>query len=126
MRKLLSFGAVGLVSSAIYFCCTVFFIEIVSIAPTISSAMAFVASFLFSFFANHYFVFRSKEDISKTVVRFALVSAFGFVLTTAIMFAIVAIFQKPYLYGVAVVLVAIPLSNYSLNLHWTFKNSLNR
>lgn len=120
MRRLFSYGAVGAVSSAIYFFCTVFFIETVGISPIISSGVAYAASFIFSFFVNHHFVFRSKKNISKTVVRFSLVSAFGFCLTTLVMFLIVEIFKIPYLYGVAVVLVVIPLSNFLLNLRWTF------
>jgi len=126
MRTLFSYGAVGVVGSAIYIFCTVYFIETIGISPVISSGLSFIVSFVFSLFANHYFVFRSKENISKTVVRYALVSALGFSLTTLIMYVTVEISKRPYLYGVAVVLFVIPLSNYLLNLHWTFKKSRSR
>lgn len=120
MRKLFSYGAVGVITSAIYFFCTISLTETFGIAPIVSSGMAYIASFLFSFFANHHFVFRSKEHISKTVVRYVLASVLGFFLTSSIIFLTVEIFKMPYLYGVVAVLIVIPLTNFSLNLRWTF------
>jgi putative flippase GtrA len=123
MRKLFSYGAVGVVGSAIYIFCTIFLTETVGITPIISSGLAYTASFSISFFANHHFVFRSKESVLKTGIRFTLVSAFGFFLTTSIIYLTVEIFKIPYLYGVAAVLIIIPLSNFLLNLRWTFRDT---
>ncbi len=123
IRRLFSYGGVGVVVTAIYISCTVFFVEIVGISPVISSGLAYIASFMISFFANHHFVFRSKEHISKTVVRFTLVSVLVFLLTTSIMYLTVEVFKVLYLYGVAVVLVVIPLTNFLLHLRWTFKDA---
>jgi putative flippase GtrA len=121
MRRLFSYGVVGVIASAIYILCTVILIETFGLAPITSSGLSYIASFLFSFFANHHIVFKSKENISKTIIRFAVVSVFGFCLTTLIMFLIVGIFKLPYPVGIALVLVAIPLSNFLFHLRWTFK-----
>ena len=121
MRRLLAYGMVGLVGAAIYFFSTIFFVETIRFSPILSSGLAYIASFTFSFLANHHFVFESEESIKKTIIKFSAVSAFGFLLTTAIMYCTVGILSIPYLYGVGVVLVVIPTSNYFLNLFWTFK-----
>jgi putative flippase GtrA len=121
IKKLFSYGIFGVIVSLIYVLCTIFFTEAVGLTPIIASALAYITSFMLSFFANHHIVFKSKESISKTVVRFALVSAFVFALTTSIMYLTVDVFNISYLYGIVVVLVIIPLSNFLINLCWTFK-----
>ena len=121
MRRLFAYGAVGMVGAAIYFFTTIFCVEIINFSPVLSSGLAYIASFTFSFLANHYFVFESDESIKKTIIKFSAVSAFGFSLTTAIMYCTVGILNIPYLYGVGLVLVVIPMSNYFLNLLWTFR-----
>jgi len=39
------------------------------------------------------------------------------------MYLAVDVINVPYLYGVAVVVVVIPLTNYSLSLYWTFREA---
>jgi putative flippase GtrA len=126
IRRLFSYGIVGAVVTAIYVLCIIFFTETLGITPTIASALAYIASFMLSFFANHHFVFKSKEHVSKTVVRFALVSALVFFITTSIMYLTVEVFNITYLYGVAVILFVIPLSNFLLNLCWTFREAKHK
>lgn len=121
LKRLFSYGVVGVIVSTIYVLCTIFFTETIGFTPIIASALAYITSFMLSFFANHHIVFKSKENMSKTVIRFAVVSAFVFVFSTSIIYLTVEVFKIPYLYGVAVVLVLIPLSNYVLNLSWTFR-----
>ncbi len=123
LKRLFSYGVVGVIVSGIYVLCTIFFIEMFGFRPTIASVLSYISSFMFSFFANHHVVFKSKEKMSKTVMRFILVSAFVFVLTTLIMYLMVEVFKIPYLFGVVVVLLVIPLSNFSLNSYWTFRES---
>jgi len=95
--------------------------EYLSLGATLSSAVAYALSFLFSFVANHYVVFQSKKRIRNTLIPFLFVSIFGFMLTSLTMFLIVDVYGFIYFYGIATVLVIIPLSNYVLNHLWTFK-----
>lgn len=122
LRRLFSYGGVGLLVTAIYAFCTVFFVEIAGFQPTTSSGLAYLSSFLVSFFANHHFVFRSKRHISNTAIRFMLVSAIVFFLSTSIMYLTVEVFGVLYLYGVVLVLVVIPLTNFLLHSRWTFRD----
>jgi putative flippase GtrA len=120
VRRLVAFGVVGVISTAIYAAFTIFFTEAVSLGPTASSAIAYGLSFVFSFSANHHFVFRSKESMRNTVVRFLGVSVFGLLLTSATMSFIVDVCGFDYFYGIATVVVLIPTSNFVLHHFWTF------
>lgn len=120
-QRLFLYGVVGVTVSAVYVLFTVFFTEVIGLTPIAASALAYIASFLLSFVGNHRVVFMSNENMSRTIVRFALVSAFIFFLTSAIMYLAVEVLRVPYLYGVTVVLIVVPLSNFSLHLLWTFK-----
>ena len=123
LKRLFSYGIVGLIVSVTYVICTIFYTEVLEVTPIKASALAYVTSFMLSFFGNHHVVFKSKEGMSKTIVRFAVVSACIFTLTTTIMYLAVDVINVPYLYGVAVVVVVIPLTNYSLSLYWTFREA---
>jgi putative flippase GtrA len=121
MRRLATYGLVGGVSSLIYLIVTLAFSESGESHPVIGSAVGYGASFLFSFLMNHHFVFRSTESIRRTLIKFAAVSVFGLFLTSLIMATTTELLGVHYAYGVAAVLIAIPFSNYLLNLHWAFK-----
>lgn len=122
MKQLVTYGLVGAVSSLIYLLVTVVLSEFVAVRPVSASAIGYCASFAFSFLMNHYVVFQSKKSPRGTLVKFSVVSAVGIALTSLIMIAATDLFSLNYAYGVAMVLIAIPLSNYLLNLYWAFRN----
>nr|VFK79560.1 MAG: Putative flippase GtrA (transmembrane translocase of bactoprenol-linked glucose) [Candidatus Kentron sp. SD] len=121
MRRLVTYGFVGGVGSLIYLVITLILSELSGPHPVAASAVGYGGSFLFSFLMNHYFVFRSSKNPRSTLVKFSAVSAFGLFFTSLIMAITTELLGVHYMYGVATVLVAIPTSNYLLNLHWTFK-----
>jgi putative flippase GtrA len=126
IRKIASYGFVGAVSSLVYLGGTVFFVETVHMSPTISSGISYVSSFLFSFFANHHFVFKSKKRIIYTILQFSVVSGISFLLTISIMYCTVRIFHINYFYGVGLTFVVIPTLNFLLNSIWTFRGSTEK
>lgn len=50
--------------------------------PVLSSAVAYVAGAVMSFFLNRFFTFHSEEDLKKSAVKFAINVAVLWILTT--------------------------------------------
>lgn len=124
MKLLFCYGIVGLLGSISYFFGVIFFVNVMTLHPTAASILSYILIFTITFFINHHWVFASNEKIKKTIIRFGLVSLLGLTITTLIMFITVTIFNFQYLYGILLVLIIVPLSNFLLNSCWAFRNKI--
>ncbi|MBU2662157.1 GtrA family protein [Actinoplanes bogorensis] len=90
--------------------------EGLDVRPAVASSVGFVASILISYGLQRTWVFGSTTGHLRTGPRFLAVTAVAGALNAAIM-----TLDGPYVLVQGVALVVIPVVNYALNSHWTFR-----
>lgn len=109
-------------STILYIISAIFLKDIFNTSFIISSSFAYFISFLFSYLINNYFVFGVNFKKIRTISRFAITSSFGFLLTSLIVYLADRMGLSYYL-AILVVVVIMPIINYTVNLRWTWADS---
>jgi len=90
-------------------------------SPLPASTLGFLAAVADSYWLNRVWTFDSNQPHRETLWRFFVVALFGLGLNTGMMMLLVQYLHWWYLWGQLATLMVVPLSNYLLNRHWTFK-----
>ncbi|MBO7165042.1 MAG: GtrA family protein [Muribaculaceae bacterium] len=89
LSEIIRFGIVGGFASLLQFSIYLVFVDIVELAPEVSTIVSYVISFVFNFILSHYFTFQSKPNAKK---------GFGFVashlINMGMQTGLVAIFSR--------------------------------
>jgi putative flippase GtrA len=120
--RLIRYGITGLASAGAHVGVLTLLVELAGVRPVVASALWFVVSVLVSYALQHRWVFVSTVPNRRAFPRFLVVTGVGFALNTSIMWIGTEILEVNYLLTQAVALVAIPVSNYTLNSYWTFRS----
>jgi putative flippase GtrA len=121
LRRLVRYGFAGAASAVTHLGILTVLVELAGFRPVMSSALGFTASIGVSYLLQRSWVFASAVPNHVALPRFLLVTAVGFTLNVVIMWGGTEALQLNYLLVQLVALVAIPLSNYTLNSIWTFR-----
>lgn len=89
------------------------------VAPPVSNGMAFLIANLFSYIINTKWSFSSSLG-TLIFMRFLAVSLFGFIISVGIA-AVVEYLGFGYQYGVALVVLVIPLVSFVFHSIWTYR-----
>ncbi len=87
VEQILKFGVVGVLAFAIDYGLLMLLSQVCGVDPVLSAAISFCVSLTFNYLASMRFVFRHREDISRTreFVTFLILSAIGLGINEVIM-----------------------------------------
>ena len=111
---------VGGIGTCLHFGITIALVEGLRAPPTAASAVGFVAAFVSSYLLNRFWVFGPSARPWVSFVRYSVVCLCGLILNTSIMALTVDWLRWYYLWGLAVVVAVVPVTNFALNRLWAF------
>ncbi|MBA4381361.1 MAG: GtrA family protein [Sideroxydans sp.] len=124
--QVVRFAVVGVVATVTHVAVLVVGVEWLGLHPVVASTLGFLAAVTDSYLLNRSWTFKSDVAHSQTLWRFVVVSLFGLGLNTVMMTSLVGYFHWWYLWAQVATLLIVPVSNYLLNRHWTFKQTDGR
>ena len=118
--QFLKFCVVGLsntvISLAVYYIILYFGAHYV-----IESILSFIISFLNAYYLNYKYVFNTKSDILKSLIKTYTSYGFSYVLSTTLLIILVEYYNiSELLAPILVLVITVPL-NFILNKFWAFK-----
>jgi putative flippase GtrA len=124
--SIVKYGAVGLLGTLIHWGVLILLVEAWDFDPVWGTTIGFIVTLLVSFILNNEWTFMASVARSNVkpfirFMRYVVISLFGLLLNTGIMYLFVHIWELPYLVGQCVSLFVVPLSNYMFNSKWTFQ-----
>lgn len=120
LARILRFISVGGASSVLYFILAAGITFAVPGHELFASITAYCACIGFSFVLQRNFAFRSTGKVKFELIRFAVVSVIGLVLSTVIVFVAVSKFDIPALGSYVIVIATIPVISYILFSRFVF------
>jgi putative flippase GtrA len=116
---------VGGIGTALHFGITIALVEGAGSPPTAASVVGFAAAFVSSYLLNRFWVFGPSARPWVSFVRYSIVCLSGLFLNTAIMTVTVDWLRWYYLWGLALVVAVVPVTNFALNRLWAFPVAQN-
>lgn len=120
LTRFARYCAVGGLGTLLHFGATIALVEGAHVAPVPASVAGFLLALAVSFVLNRSWVFRSTAQPLQSGVKYAVVSVAGLALNTLLMTAITVWLGWSYLWGLALVVAVVPITNYTLNRRWAF------
>ena len=121
-RRFLRYCVVGGLGTVVHFGTTMFLVEMLGIDAVLATVIGFLGALAVSFMLNRRWVFASRVAVASGLARYSLVSGLGFVLNVAIMALVTRVLELDYRIGLALVVLIIPVTNFTLNARWTFRH----
>jgi putative flippase GtrA len=120
-RDLLTFGAIGVVNTALHTATVVALVETLRMSPVLANVAGFALANLASFFANSHLTFRRRPTL-RLYGKFFMVSLGSLALTVALS-ALAQALRWHYLIGLLMVVLCGPVLTYVLHKTITFRPS---
>jgi len=119
IQRGLRFAVTGLFVTALHALVAVLFINYVSPQPPLANGVAFAVATVVSYVINTTWSFSARLH-GKTLLRFLMVSAGGFLLAMFVAWA-VQLAGLHYLAGIGAVALTIPAFTFVLHNFWTYR-----
>nr|WP_218583365.1 GtrA family protein [Pseudomonas atagonensis] len=119
IQRGLRFAVTGLFVTALHALVAVLFINLIADQPPLANGVAFAVATVVSYVINTTWSFSARLH-GKTLMRFMLVSAGGFLLAMFVAWA-AQIAGLHYLLGIAAVALTIPAFTFVLHNFWTYR-----
>lgn len=126
MARLLRFGCVGALATAVQYAALLVLVRGVGFDPVLASSIGFCLSLGLNYALNYRFTFRSNQRHHATVSRFASLAAIGFLLNTVIVTLLADLAGIHYVVAQLVATAAVFAWNFLGNEYWTFRVSAAR
>jgi putative flippase GtrA len=123
--RLLRFGLVGIIATAMYSIVTLVAIEAFGVSPVPASAFGVAASIGISYFGHALYSFRVKGNHKTFLSRFLALATTSFVMSTGLMWLLSDVMHVPHRLAIAVVAVLVPGFSYICNRLWVFRSGLS-
>lgn len=118
--RLFRFGIVGIVATLVYAGATLFTIEILHLAPVLSSIVGQLTATGVSYFGHSMFSFAVQADHKTYLFRFLVILMLTFALNAGVTWLLSDVLQISHRISVAVITVLIPMVNFICNRYWVF------
>lgn len=120
-KKFIKYAVVGLIGTFTHLSILGFLVEVLHFSPIVGTTIGFLVTVIISYYLNYRWTFSSSSKHIIALPRYTAVSLIGLCLNTGIMFLTVNVFHLWYVIGQTIAVIMIPLSNFFLNSHWSFK-----
>lgn len=121
-RRFLRYCVVGGLGTVVHFGTTMLLVELWRVDAVAATVIGFLCALAVSFALNRSWVFASSVAVAPGLARYTAVSVLGFVLNVAIMFVVTRVLGLDYRIGLVLVVLIIPVTNFTLNARWTFRH----
>lgn len=118
--KAARFGLVGVTNSLLYALFTALSVRELSVGPTASSVLGYVAVLPFAFFAHKMFTFRAIGDARTEMFRFVVVYVSGLAVAVLAMYVSTSVLGLSYIVGIIAAMVLVPLLSLLVLDRWVF------
>lgn len=119
VSRLVRYGAVGLLGTALYFLTVLFLVEKMGADPVVAASVATVLVIVVNYVLNRSWVFESNRDHRTAFPRFLLIAVVSLLLNTGVMYVTVHVLSWWYVAGLVIATLVVPPTNFALN-HWCF------
>lgn len=120
LERLLRFGLVGALATAIQYLVLVILVRWAGLWPPAASALGFVVSAVGNYLLNYHFTFLSRQPHGPAAAKFLVLAIIGLALNAALMEVLVD-FGWHYLLAQVCVTAIVFLGNFIGNSLWTFR-----
>ena len=121
LRRLTTYGLVGLVGTAAHYLTLVLLVEAAGLDPVVATSAGFIVGALVNYILNHRYAFRSSKAHLDAGPKFFLIAAITGVLNALLVHAGVDLVGANYLLVQVGATVVVFLANFALNSLWTFR-----
>ncbi|MFT5573898.1 MAG: putative flippase GtrA [Cryomorphaceae bacterium] len=118
-RRILKFAISGIGSTSVHVLVATVSIEFFEIHPGAANGLAFLVAVNFSYLANSYWTFGASLSAQRAG-RFYLGSVVG-LLFSVLISSLIAHLGYHYFYGIAGVVLVVPISTYFIHSQWTYR-----
>ncbi|MEY8198025.1 MAG: GtrA family protein [Colwellia sp.] len=120
-KVIMRYAVVGIIGTLMHVGLVVIFVEFFHIPPTLSTSVAFFFVLLTSYLLNCHWTFeRAGGNHWVDLIKYTLVSLSGLCLNVGIMYTTTEILKIWYIYGLVMVTLTVPVTNFLLNKYWVF------
>lgn len=120
-KVILRYAVVGGIGTLMHVTLVVIFVEFFHIPPTVSTALGFFFVLVTSYILNRFWTFeKGHGQHLKDFIKYSIVSFSGLGLNVGIMYTAVDVLAIWYVYGLVMVTLTVPVSNFLLNRYWVF------
>lgn len=120
VRRLLTFGAVGVAASAVHAAVGITLVRGGLLAPFSANVIAFLTAFFVSYFGHRNWTFGSDSSHAGAMPKFFAVAVSGLAMNQAIVFVVVDLLGLRYELALAIVFLTVPPATYVLARFWAF------
>ncbi|OME12882.1 GtrA family protein [Paenibacillus odorifer] len=119
MRQFIKYALVGAIGTILHTSILVFLVEKEGFQPLIGSSAGFIASLIVSYYINLKWTFQLEKKKSF-FYKYVIVSLSGLGINLLIMFLLVNLLEVWYIWAQVIVIIVVPISNFTLNRYWAF------
>ena len=116
------YAVVGVIGTVLHIGSLIGLVEWFNVDVVVSSVIGFIFALLVSYVLNRVWVFKSNRKHGPAMTRYVLVSLTGLSLNVGIMYLIADILHWWYGWGVGIVVIVVPITNFILNYSWSFSS----
>lgn len=124
LRRLGRFGIVGAGATATHMASALLCVELLAFSPELATTLGMTAAMAVSYYGHQTYTFGVRPHHRVYLPRFVVATAAAYVLNVGLVALNTRVLHLPYQVGLAVVALAIPLSNYLFNRLWVFERGL--
>jgi putative flippase GtrA len=120
LRRLVTFGFVGVAATATHFCVALFCNAELHVAPLVANVFGYVFAVAVSYCGNAVFTFRRTIADAAQFFRFAVISLAGLALSQTITYLATKVLNLPFAIALAPVVTLVPAFTYAASSLWGF------
>jgi putative flippase GtrA len=117
---MLRFGIVGISATIIYYVVALF-VSKLGLVATIANLVGFGAGAMTSFVGHFRYTFKKSDNHFRYLIRFVIVTFFGYVLSNVIIFIALDVNHVPFWLAMLFVVLILPPTSWLCNRYWAFK-----
>lgn len=120
LRQLIKFGVSGSLATVVNFLVVLLCVEIFGMDPVLSTVPAFLVAFFVSYAMNYFWTFQTKQSHWRALAKYFPVAAASMGGNALIMYICVRVLHYPYLAGLVVSLMIVPILTFLLSKKLVF------
>ena len=119
--QLCRFGIVGLSAAAVNYLAVVAIVEYAHWNPLVANIVAYLLAFNVSYLGHRLFTFNHKQHAKKSIIKFFLVVALGFVLNESLFAILLHSTTLHYTESLLITIFSVAIITFTLSKLWAFK-----
>lgn len=119
--QIMRFGMVGITATATHITTAMLLVEWAHLEPLKANFFAFSLAVLVSFGGHYHWTFKASTPYSSSFPRFSAIALLGMGFNQTIIFSVVNLLGLDYRFGLAAVIMVVPVISFMANKLWAFQ-----